>query len=58
MSVRENMIYIYDEELITKNKIILDYTSGLLEEPESQNIQEIKIESKKSKETNKKPKKK
>lgn len=57
MSVRENMIYIYDEELITKNKIVLDYTSGLLEEPESQNIQEIKIESKKSKETNKKPKK-
>lgn len=58
MSVRENMIYIYDEELITKNKIILDYTSGLLEEPENQNIAEIKIESKKPKETNKKNEKK
>ena len=58
MSIRENMIYIYDEELITKNKIILDYTSGLLEEPESQNIAEIKIESKKPKETNKKNEKK
>lgn len=47
INVKTDLIYIYNDELITEGKIIIDYTSGLLEEPKSQNVPEIKIEDKK-----------
>lgn len=52
MNIKTDLIYIYYDELVTEGKLIIDYTSGLLEEPKSQNIPEIKIEDKK-KETKK-----
>ena len=52
INIKTDLIYIYHDELVTEGKLIIDYTSGLLEEPKSQNIPEIKIEDKK-KETKK-----
>ena len=56
INIKTDLIYIYHDEIVTEGKLILDYTSGLLEEPKSQNIPEIKIEDKK-KESKKESKK-
>ena len=61
INIKNNMIYIYYKDLADTSKIVIDYTSGLLEEPKSSNVPEIKIEAKKeekSKTTTKKSTKK
>ena len=47
INIKNNMIYIYYKDLADTSKIVIDYTSGLLEEPKSSNVPEIKIEAKK-----------
>ena len=47
INIKNNMIYIYYKDLVDTSKIVIDYTSGLLEEPKSSNVPEIKIEAKK-----------
>ena len=47
INIKNNMIYIYHKDLADTSKIVIDYTSGLLEEPKSSNVPEIKIEAKK-----------
>ena len=47
INIKNNMIYIYYKDLADTSKIVIDYTSGLLEEPKSSNDPEIKIEAKK-----------
>ena len=49
INIKNNMIYIYYKDLADTSKIVIDYTSGLLEEPKSSNVPEIKIEAKKEK---------
>ena len=49
INIKNNMIYIYYKDLADTSKIVIDYTSGLLEEPKSRNVPEIKIEAKKEK---------
>ena len=50
INIKNNMIYIYYKDLADTSKIVIDYTSGLLEEPKSSNVPEIKIEAKKEEE--------
>ena len=47
INIKNNMIYIYYKDLADTSKIVIDYASGLLEEPKSSNVPEIKIEAKK-----------
>ena len=51
INIKNNMIYIYYKDLADTSKIVIDYTSGLLEEPKSSNVPEIKIEAKKEEES-------
>ena len=56
MTTKNDFIYIYHNEINTEKVIKLSYQSGLLEEPKSQNIEEIsyKVEKKKESKSNKK----
>ena len=47
MTVKNDFIYIYHNEMSDKNKIKISYQSGLLEEPKQQNIEEISYKPKK-----------
>ena len=59
MTTKNDFIYIYHDEVDTEKVIKLSYQSGLLEEPKSQNVEEIiyKVEKKKEEKTTKKSKK-
>ena len=57
INIKNNMIYIYHKDLADTSKIVIDYTSGLLEEPKSSNVPEIKIEAKKEEKPKTKTKK-
>ena len=57
INIKNNMIYIYYKDLADTSKIVIDYTSGLLEEPKSSNVPEIKIEAKKEEKPKTKTKK-
>ena len=59
MTIKNDFIYIYHEEVDTEKVIKLSYQSGLLEEPKPQNVEEIsyKVEKKKEEKTTKKSKK-
>ena len=53
MNIKTDLIYIYHDELVTEGKLIIDYTSGLLEEHKNQNIPDFKIKKKKKENMNK-----
>lgn len=57
MTVKNDFIYIYHNEMSDKNKIKISYQSGLLEEPKPQNIEEISYKPKKEEKISKKSKK-
>ena len=57
MTVKNDFIYIYHNEMSDKNKIKISYQSGLLEEPKPQNIEEISYKPKKEEKISKKRKK-
>lgn len=57
MTVKNDFIYIYHNEISDKNKIKISYQSGLLEEPKPQNIEEISYKPKKEEKISKKSKK-
>ena len=57
MTVKNDFLYIYHNEMSDKNKIKISYQSGLLEEPKPQNIEEISYKPKKEEKISKKSKK-
>lgn len=57
MTVKNDFIYIYHNEMSDKNKTKISYQSGLLEEPKPQNIEEISYKPKKEEKISKKRKK-